>query len=674
MARASGMDVDRPILYLPPATGALPEEGGLVLASPACPERKMIEHAGHEYQQRLIRSFARDEDIQARDAAERAVKVAEEVAIRKRQAKSEEVPHDAAMSLRYKMAGDSDDLYELLELGDKRWHASAEDIKKAFRKISLIYHPDKVSHLGEEAKHNAETNFKRVLKAYDILSDKKKRASYDSIDDVDDSIPSEREASSSPAAFYEKLGQCFALNARWSVHDRVPELGSDDADMKSVDAFYEFWYAFKTWRDFSFDVEHDTDQAECREEKRWMERHNAKHIKARKLEESARIRRLVDLAYKYDPRLKRAKDAVKAKKEAVKEERRRQREEAERLVREAEEKKQAEAERQAADDKAKRANAKKQKDAAKQVLRKARQRLRAAARELNIMEAHSGLIGVEDMCADGTTESINALAVAFSACNGNSAVALQVLERAVATPKEPISTDTPNGDSETGTSQSQVESTAALPRASKDAAPHGDGMANGNGVTPEHAAGAAPLAKESAKEKAKEAPWSAEELSMLSKGTAKFPGGTRDRWNRLSEFLGTRTPDEVLRKVNSMRASNVKPGSVPSHSGKPIAKANDFERFQEKKKGDVCVAQRASNPAATARSPAEKVPSIPPNKMSFSPKQQAQLEAAIKKHPVTVESRWVKIAGEVSGRTWVECEQRFNELIAYYKAKKSVSR
>src|SRR5215471_17647095 len=55
-------------------------------------------------------------------------------------------------------------------------NASEEDIKKAYRKLAMKYHPDR--NQGDGAK-KAEEAFKEAKEAYEMLSDPQKRASYD---------------------------------------------------------------------------------------------------------------------------------------------------------------------------------------------------------------------------------------------------------------------------------------------------------------------------------------------------------------------------------------------------------------------------------------------------------------------------------------------------------------
>jgi DnaJ like chaperone protein len=47
--------------------------------------------------------------------------------------------------------------------------ASNDEIKRAYRKLAMKYHPDKVSHLGEENRENAEDKFKKLNEAYEMV-------------------------------------------------------------------------------------------------------------------------------------------------------------------------------------------------------------------------------------------------------------------------------------------------------------------------------------------------------------------------------------------------------------------------------------------------------------------------------------------------------------------------
>jgi DnaJ like chaperone protein len=51
-------------------------------------------------------------------------------------------------------------------------NASVEEIKTAYRQLANKYHPDKVSHLGDEFRKLAERRFKEIQSAYQELRPK----------------------------------------------------------------------------------------------------------------------------------------------------------------------------------------------------------------------------------------------------------------------------------------------------------------------------------------------------------------------------------------------------------------------------------------------------------------------------------------------------------------------
>lgn len=67
-----------------------------------------------------------------------------------------------------------DDLYKVLGVSSD---SSEEELKKAYRKLAIKWHPDKNSNNKEEA----EKKFKEISHAYSILGDKKQREEYDNM-------------------------------------------------------------------------------------------------------------------------------------------------------------------------------------------------------------------------------------------------------------------------------------------------------------------------------------------------------------------------------------------------------------------------------------------------------------------------------------------------------------
>ena len=68
----------------------------------------------------------------------------------------------------------SDDFYEILGVSRD---ASADDIRRTFRKLAMEHHPDRVTDPAE--KEVSEAKFKRIAAAYEVLSDPESRAKYD---------------------------------------------------------------------------------------------------------------------------------------------------------------------------------------------------------------------------------------------------------------------------------------------------------------------------------------------------------------------------------------------------------------------------------------------------------------------------------------------------------------
>ncbi|KAM7392729.1 hypothetical protein PAMA_007715 [Pampus argenteus] len=216
--------------------------------------------------------------------------------------------------------------YEVL--GVKR-DAGDDELKKAYRKLALKWHPDKNLDNAEDAAEH----FKLIQAAYDVLSDPQERAWYDNHRDAllkgglsgdyeDDSIDLLQYFTVTCYSGYEDDEKGFyavyrnlfeSIVKEETEHGRVdeeeeeerfPPFGDSQSDYDTVvHVFYAFWQSFCTRKNFAWKEEYDTRQASNRWEKRAMEKENKKtRDKARK-ERNELVRQLVSFIRKRDRRV-----------------------------------------------------------------------------------------------------------------------------------------------------------------------------------------------------------------------------------------------------------------------------------------------------------------------------------------------------------------------------------
>jgi len=76
-------------------------------------------------------------------------------------------------SIKYMFVPKTDSAYKILGVDRE---ASVEDLKKAYRKMANKYHPDKVSHLGEDFRKAAKEKFQKLNEAYSQIKKERKIA------------------------------------------------------------------------------------------------------------------------------------------------------------------------------------------------------------------------------------------------------------------------------------------------------------------------------------------------------------------------------------------------------------------------------------------------------------------------------------------------------------------
>ncbi|KAJ2159636.1 Zuotin [Coemansia sp. RSA 552] len=265
------------------------------------------------------------------------------------------------------------DHYAVMGLSKLRYRATTDDIIKSQRKKVLRHHPDKKAAQGHL---NDDRFFKCIQKAFEILMDPVKRRQWDS---VDPEVPTDTPTGKEKGDFYEIYAPVFEREARFSNITPVPTLGDDSAPREDIETFYEFWYAFDSWRSFEYLDKDDVEGGGNRDDKRYIEGKNRKMRATRKKEDSLRLRNLVDAAMKTDPRMARFREEDKQKRNA----KRNAREEELRKAREAKKEAEEQAKKEAADAVTQQEDEKKQRQQAHKQFKKEQRALKVFFKTAN---------------------------------------------------------------------------------------------------------------------------------------------------------------------------------------------------------------------------------------------------------------------------------------------------
>ncbi|VDN97484.1 unnamed protein product [Rodentolepis nana] len=230
--------------------------------------------------------------------------------------------------------------YELLGVEKT---ADADEIKKAFRKASLIWHPDK------NQSPDATSKFQELQEAYRVLSDIQERAWYDRHRDqilrggqggIAGEYTEERldvykyftrscftDFDDGPNGFYTVFRNVFEQIAdeERRASDKFHQLDSDEEDTffptfgrsdsgyeTIVRPFYTFWEGFSTGKSYAWAEKYATRGLSSRMERRAAEAENRRLRDAAKKERNDEIRALVAHVRRRDKRVEAERDRVRA--------------------------------------------------------------------------------------------------------------------------------------------------------------------------------------------------------------------------------------------------------------------------------------------------------------------------------------------------------------------------
>lgn len=112
--------------------------------------------------------------------------------------------------------------YDLLEVNN---NSSVGDIKKAYKKMALKYHPDRNRDKEGKELEDTELKFKNISVAYQVLSDDEKRKSYDMYGITDDSPLPNSAMDIFNEIFQSQMNSLFGDNINIAENIMSPEIG-----------------------------------------------------------------------------------------------------------------------------------------------------------------------------------------------------------------------------------------------------------------------------------------------------------------------------------------------------------------------------------------------------------------------------------------------------------------
>jgi len=127
--------------------------------------------------------------------------------------------------------------------------ATAEELKKAYKKQALVWHPDRHSNASEEDRRHAEERFKLIGEANDVLGDPRKKAAFDSLgvglarEVTREQTAARRHSSASTHAFHRPASTAPPTATPSSTpHSGIPRTSSAG---KAAEAEGPFAYAYQ---------------------------------------------------------------------------------------------------------------------------------------------------------------------------------------------------------------------------------------------------------------------------------------------------------------------------------------------------------------------------------------------------------------------------------------------